>query len=163
MVAFALMGFLSPAPGLTVTLCSSTVNSLYSLPICSQGHGYKRTTPHSLHAAQSLISEGIKGITIACHFYCVLLGSPQDPWVRVRMLLSALTLAQRDCFIPVKVALGVLGAGGGAVADETITCVTSEANRAAGVQTRLAENQPVGWRLREATVRSWREGQRKNK
>lgn len=79
------------------------------------------------------------------------------------MLLSALTLAQRDCFVPVEVALGVLGAGGGAVADETITCVTSEANRAAGVQTRLAENQPVGWRLREATVRSWREGQRKNK
>lgn len=79
------------------------------------------------------------------------------------MLLSALTLAQRDCFVPVEVALGVLGAGGGAVANEAIACVTSEANCAARVQTRLAENQPVGWRLREATVRSWREGQRKNK
>ena len=60
-----------------------------------------------------------------------------------------------------EVALRVLGAGGGAVADETVACVTAEADRAARVQTRLAENQPVGWRLWEATVRSWREGQKK--
>ena len=60
-----------------------------------------------------------------------------------------------------EVALWVLGAGGGAVPDETVARVTAEADRAAGVQTRLAENQPVGWRLWEATVRSWGEGQRK--
>ena len=60
-----------------------------------------------------------------------------------------------------EVALRVLGAGGGAVANETVAGVTAKADRAARVQTRLAENQPVGWRLREAAVRSWREGQRK--
>lgn len=55
----------------------------------------------------------------------------------------------------------MLGAGGGAVANETVACVTAKADCAARVQTCLAENQPVGWRLREATVRSWREGQKK--
>lgn len=60
-----------------------------------------------------------------------------------------------------EVALRVLGAGGGAVANETVARVTAKADRAARVQTCLAENQPVGWRLRDATVRSCREGQKK--
>lgn len=60
-----------------------------------------------------------------------------------------------------EVALRVLGAGGGAVANETVARVAAKADRAARVQTRLAEDQPVGWRLREATVRSWGEGQKK--
>lgn len=68
-------------------------------------------------------------------------------------------MAQRDGVVPVEVALGVLGAGAGAVSHQAVAGVAAEAHGAAGMQTRLAEEQPVGWRLREAAVRGWGEGQ----
>lgn len=74
------------------------------------------------------------------------------------MQLLALTLAQRDRFVPVEVALWVLGAGGSAVTHEPVAAVTAKANRGAGLQPRLAEDQPMGWRLREAAVRSCKKG-----
>lgn len=73
--------------------------------------------------------------------------------------LAALTLAQRDGVVPVEVALGVLGAGAGAVSHQAVAGVAAEAHGAAGMRTRLAEEQPVGWRLREAAVGGWGEGQ----
>lgn len=106
-----------------------------------------------------VLSRELGEIATGFYFSRVFLRLSQDPRVLARIRLPALTLAEGDGFVPVEVALRVLGAGGGAVANQTVARVAAKADRAAGVQTRLAEDQPVGRRLREATVRSWREGQ----
>lgn len=155
------MHFFSPTPGQTTTLCSQTVTPF---PPCSSvpKHLDIRGTHLTAHLQLQTCSQYRTGrITTGFYFYHVFPSPSYDSWILVTIRLPPLTLAQGDRFVPVEVALRVLGAGGGAVANETVACVTAKADRAARVQTRLAENQPVGWRLREATVRSWREGQKK--
>lgn len=77
--------------------------------------------------------------------------------------VPALTLAQGDGFPPVEVSLGVLGAGAAAVSHQAVAGVAAEAHGAAGAQPGVAQDHPVGRRLGEAAVGSWKGEQEKAK